>query len=322
MENIKEKLKIVFMGTPEFAIPSLEILLSEGYDVCAVFTKPDKPQGRKKIVTPPPVKVFAQENNIKVFQPEKLKTEETARIFQELNPNLIVVVAYGKILPSNIIHLPKYGCINVHGSLLPKYRGAAPIQWSIINGDATAGITTMFMDEGLDTGDILLQDKIFINGDETSGELKERLSVIGANLLIKTIKELENGSLSRIKQNDDEATLSPPLDKITGDIDWNKNAQEIHNLVRGSNPWPIAHTLLRGKNFKIYKSRISNRYANTPGKIVSTNPLIVGCGDYTSLELLEVQIEGKKRMTAENFSRGYRLSDKTVLGINPIQLKN
>ncbi len=321
-ENIKDKLKIVFMGTPEFAIPSLEMLLSEGYDVCAVFTKPDKPQGRKMVVTPPPVKVFAEEHGIKVFQPEKLKTEETAKIFEKLNPNLIVVVAYGKILPSNIINLPKYGCINVHGSLLPKYRGAAPIQWSIINGDATAGITTMFMDEGLDTGDILLQDKIFINGDETSGELKERLSVMGGQLLIKTLKELEIGNLKRIKQNDEEATLSPPLDKITGKIDWDKNAQEIHNLIRGANPWPIAHTLLRGKNFKIYKSRISNRYSNSPGKIVSVNPLIVGCGQHTSIELLEVQIEGKKRMTAENFSRGYRLSDRTILGTNQIQLKD
>ncbi len=322
MGTIEDKLKIVFMGTPEFAIPSLEMLLDEGYNICAVFTKPDKPQGRKQVITPPPVKIFAQNNNIKVFQPEKLKTEETAKIFEELNPNLIVVVAYGKILPANIINFPKYGCINVHGSLLPKYRGAAPIQWSIINGDVSAGVTTMFMDEGLDTGDILLQDKIFINGDETSGELKERLSKIGAKLLIRTIKDLENGNLSRIKQNNDEATLSPPLDKITGEIDWNKSAQEIHNLIRGANPWPIAHTLLRGKNFKIYKSKISNRFSNSPGKIISTAPLIVGCGEHTSIELIEVQIEGKKRMTAESFSRGYRLSDKTALGTSTVKLKN
>ncbi len=318
----KDKLKIVFMGTPEFAIPSLKMLLGEGYNVCAVFTKPDKPQGRKQVVTPPPVKVFAQENGIEVFQPEKLKTEAIEKVFEELDPNLIVVVAYGKILPASIINFPKYGCINVHGSLLPKYRGAAPIQWSIISGDVEAGVTTMFMDEGLDTGDILLQDKIFINGDETSGELKERLSEIGAKLLIKTIKDLESGNLSRIKQNDDEATLSPPLDKITGDIDWNKSAQEIHNLIRGANPWPIAHTLLRGKNFKIYRSKVSNKFSSTPGKIVLIDPLTVGCGDHTSLELLEVQIEGKKRMTAESFSRGYRLSDKTVLGTSPIRLKN
>ena len=309
------------MGTPEFALPSLEKLIEEKYDICAVFTKPDKPQGRKRIITPPPVKVFAQEHGLQVFQPEKLKIRETYDLIKNLNPDAIVVVAYGKILPKNIIDMPKYGCINVHGSLLPRYRGAAPIQWSIINGDKVTGISTMFMDEGLDTGDILLQSKVSINGDETSEELKKRLSVIGADLLIKTLKELENGTLERIKQDDSQATLSPPLDKITGDIDWQKTAQEIHNLVRGSNPWPIAHTLLRGKNFKIYKTRISTYRSYYPGKVISTDPLIVGCGNNTSLELLEVQIEGKKRMTASDFSRGYRLTNKTTFGmflpINP-----
>ena len=304
------------MGTPEFALPSLEKLIEEKYDICAVFTKPDKPQGRKRIITPPPVKVFAQEHGLQVFQPEKLKIRETYDLIKSLNPDAIVVVAYGKILPKNIIDMPKYGCINVHGSLLPRYRGAAPLQWSIINGDKVTGISTMFMDEGLDTGDILLQSKVSINGDETSEELKKRLSVIGADLLIKTLKELENGTLERIKQDDSQATLSPPLDKITGDIDWQKTAQEIHNLVRGSNPWPIAHTLLRGKNFKIYKSRISTYRSYYPGKVISTDPLIVGCGNNTSLELLEVQIEGKKRMTASDFSRGYRLTNKTTFGMS------
>mgnify|MGYP004624444173 CR=1 FL=1 len=304
------------MGTPEFALPSLEKLIEEKYDICAVFTKPDKPQGRKRIITPPPVKVFAQEHGLQVFQPEKLKIRETYDLIKSLNPDAIVVVAYGKILPKNIIDMPKYGCINVHGSLLPRYRGAAPIQWSIINGDKVTGISTMFMDEGLDTGDILLQSKVSINGDETSEELKKRLSVIGADLLIKTLKELENGTLERIKQDDSQATLSPPLDKITGDIDWQKTAQEIHNLVRGSNPWPIAHTLLRGKNFKIYKTRISTYRSYYPGKVISTDPLIVGCGNNTSLELLEVQIEGKKRMTASDFSRGYRLTNKTTFGMS------
>lgn len=302
------------MGTPEFAIPSLENLIKENYEICAVFTKPDKPQGRKKIITPPPVKVFAQEHGLEVFQPEKLKIRETAELIENLNPDAIVVVAYGKILPKNIIDTPKYGCINVHGSLLPQYRGAAPIQWSIINGDKVTGISTMFMDEGLDTGDILLQSKVSINDDETSEDLKKRLSVIGADLLIKTLKELEAGTLKRIKQDDTKATLSPPLDKINGDIDWGKTAQEIHNLVRGSNPWPIAHTLLRGKNFRIYKSKVSTYYSSCPGKIISTDPLIVGCGGNTSLQLLEVQIEGKKRMAAGEFSRGYRLSSNTVLG--------
>lgn len=307
------------MGTPEFAVPSLESLLKENYEICGVFTKPDKPQGRKRIITPPPVKVFALEHGLKVFQPEKLKIKETADLIESLRPDAIVVVAYGKILPKNIIDMPKYGCINVHGSLLPHYRGAAPIQWSIINGDKVTGISTMFMDEGLDTGDILLQTKVLINDDETSEELKKRMSVLGAELLVKTLKKLKDGTLERIKQNDSHATLSPPLDKITGDIDWNKTAQEIHNLIRGSNPWPIAHTLLRGKNFKIYKSRVSTYRVSQPGKIISTDPLIVGCGENTSLQLLEVQIEGKKRMAAGDFSRGYRLSENTILGLIPIK---
>ncbi len=303
------------MGTPEFAVPSLEVLVSNNYDICAVFTKPDKPQGRKQIILPTPVKAYATEKSLKVFQPEKLKTEETFKLVQDINPDLIVVVAYGKILPKNIINFPKYGCINVHGSLLPKYRGAAPIQWSIINGDKVTGVTTMFMNEGLDTGDILMQAKISINNEDNSEDLKKKMSVLGADLLLKTIKKLEDKELKPIKQNDAEATLSPPLDKITGDIDWGKSAEEIHNLVRGSNPWPIAHTILRGKLFKIYKTKVSKHRSVSPGRVVSTSPFIVGCGFGTSLELLEVQIEGKKRMAAEDFARGYRLSDKTTLGV-------
>ncbi len=305
------------MGTPEFAVPSLKKLLEENYDVCAVFTKPDKPQGRKMIVTPSPVKVYSEEHRIKVFQPDKLKNQETDELIKNLNPDLIIVVAYGKILPKNIIEFPKYGCINVHGSLLPKYRGAAPIQWSIINGDEATGITTMFMDEGLDTGDILLQSKVCINDEETSEDLKKRLSVVGADLLIKTIKKLKEGTLERIRQNENEATLSPPLDKINGSIDWGKTSQEIHNLVRGANPWPIAHTTLRGKLFKIYKSKVSTHRSVYPGKVVCMNPLIIGCGKNTSLELIEVQIEGKKRMPASDFARGYRLTDKTIFGLVP-----
>ncbi len=303
------------MGTPEFAIPSLDALIENEYDVSAVFTKPDKPQGRKQVILPTPVKARAQEYGIKVFQPEKLKIDETFEIIKQINPDLIIVVAYGKILPKNIITFPKFGCINVHGSLLPKYRGAAPIQWSIINGDTVTGVTTMFMDEGLDTGDILMQSKVFINDDETSEELKKKMSVVGADTLIKTIKKLQSGELVSIPQDDSKATLSPPLDKITGDINWEKSAKEIHDLIRGSNPWPIAHTTLRGKLFKIYKSRVAQSRPAYPGKILSTSPLIVGCGKDTSLELLEVQIEGKKRMPASDFARGYRLSDKTILGL-------
>ena len=306
-------MRILFMGTPEFAVASLEALLDSGYDVCAVFTKPDKPQGRKKVILPTPVKAFALEHKIKVYQPEKLKTEESFEILKEINPDLIIVVAYGKILPKNFIDFPKFGCINVHGSLLPKYRGAAPIQWSIINGDTVTGVTTMFMDEGLDTGDILMQSNIFINDSDTSEDLKRKMAVLGADTLIKTIKNLDN--ITPVKQDNSKATLSPPLDKITGDINWEDSAKKIHDLVRGSNPWPIAHTTLRGKLFKIYKTKVSNKRCTHPGKIVSTSPLVVACGGDTSLELLEVQIEGKKRMPASDFARGYRLSDKMILGL-------
>lgn len=302
------------MGTPEFAVPSLDALLANDYNVCAVFTKPDKPQGRKQIMTFPPIKQYALDHNLDVYQPEKVKALETIELMKKLAPDLIVVVAYGKILPKEILDIPKYGCVNVHGSLLPKYRGAAPIQWSIINGDKITGVTTMFINEGLDTGDILLQQQMFINEYETSDELKQRMSVLGAKVLIKTIEKIEDGTLNPLKQNDSEATFSPPLDKLGGNIDWTKSAQTIHNLVRGCNSWPIAHTILRGKLFKIYKSKVSTLHSTYPGKVISLNPLIIGCGDGTSLELLEVQIEGKKRMSAADFARGFRLSEKTVLG--------
>lgn len=303
------------MGTPEFAVPSLKKLIDNNYDVCAVFTKPDKPQGRKKIITPPPVKIFANEHNIDVYQPEKVKSEDTINLIKNLNPDIIIVVAYGKILPKEIIDTPKYGCINVHGSLLPKYRGAAPIQWSIINGDTVTGITTMYMNEGLDTGDILLQSKLYIEEDETSDELKTRMSELGADLLIKTLEKLKSGDLKPVPQDSNEATFSPPLDKLNGEINWKADAKEIHNIIRGCNSWPIAHTRLRGKLFKIYKSKVSCMRSTYPGKVVSVSPFIVGCGNNTSLELIEVQIEGKKRMAASDFARGFRLSDKVILGL-------
>ena len=302
------------MGTPEFAVPSLEYLINAGHEICGVFTKPDKPQGRKMVLTPPAVKLCAQNHKIKVFQPEKLKNSQTFDLIKELSPELIVVVAYGKILPKNIIDFPKYGCINVHGSLLPKYRGAAPIQWSIINGEKVTGITTMFMDEGLDTGDILLQSKVFINDDDTSENLYTKLSTVGAELIVKTVNELESGNLTRIKQKDSDATFAPPLEKTNSIIDWSKPAQEIHNLIRGLNPWPIANTTLKNQLFKIYKSKISSKRSEKPGQVISDNPLIIACGENTSLELLEVQIAGKKRMTAGDFSRGYRLSNTITLG--------
>lgn len=302
------------MGTPEFAVPSLEALIKDGHEIVGVITKPDKPQGRKMIMTPPAVKICAQKHNLQIFQPEKLKTEESINLIKNLNPELIVVVAYGKILPKQILDTPKHGCINVHGSLLPKYRGAAPIQWSIINGDLTTGVTTMLMDEGLDSGDILLQSEVYINDIDTTETLKEKLSVVGANLLIKTINQLENGTLTPIKQDESKVTLSPPLEKTIGAINWNKTAKEIHDLIRGSNPWPVAYTLLKGNLFKIYRSQVSKYRGNNPGQIINTNPLTISCGNQTALELIEVQIAGKKRMPAADFARGYRLSNGIILG--------
>ncbi len=307
-------MRIVFIGTPEFAVPSLQALIESKHEVCLVCSKPDKPQGKKQLILPTAVKVCAQQHGLEIFQPERLKTFEVTEKLTALAPDVIVVVAYGKILPKSVLDIPKRGCINLHGSLLPKYRGAAPIQWSIINGDKTTGVTTMFMDEGLDTGDILIQAKTFINDDETTEDLKKRLAKVGAEILLKTIDNLETGNLIRIKQDDSEATFSPILEKLTGLIDWTKTAAEIHNLVRGTNPWPIAYTTLRGQLFKIFKSKISTYRSLCPGKVISTNPVIVGCGRNTSLELMEVLIQGKKKMSASDFARGYRLSENIFLG--------
>ena len=307
-------MRIVFMGTPDFAVPSLRALVEEKHDVCCVFTQPDKPKGRNKLLSPPPVKVFAEGAGIRVCQPNTLKSSEVNDILCDLSADVIVVVAYGKILPEKILNLAKYGCINVHGSILPKYRGAAPIQWSVINGEKITGITTMYMDKGLDTGDIILIDKTEIGENETSGELYSRLSEIGAKLLIKTIKDIEQGTANRTKQKDSDATYAPILEKAMAKIDWNKSADTVHNLVRGMNPWPIAFTSLNSKSFKIYRSKISDKESRYPGEIVSTSPFIVGCGEGSSIELLEVQLEGKKRVLADEFIRGYRFKEGTLLG--------
>lgn len=252
-------MNILFMGTPDFARESLKKLYEENYNIIGVVTNPDKPSGRGMKLTPSEVKVYALEKNLKIYQPTKVrKNEEFLNEVKELNPDLIVVAAYGKILPKELLDIPKYGCINVHGSLLPKYRGAAPIQWAVLNGDKVTGITTMFMDEGMDTGDILLKEEVTIGENETTGELWDRLSVVGANLLIKTIKELEknNGKIKRIKQ-EGEYTLAPMLDKEMAAINWQeKDARDIHNLVRGLNPIMGAYTYLDGKKIKFWSTEV------------------------------------------------------------------
>lgn len=307
-------LRVVFMGTPDFAVPCLDSIVKAGYDVCGVFTQPDKPKGRGYTLTPPDVKVCALKHGLKVYQPEKMKDGTALKVLKELNPDVIVVVAYGKILPEDILNLPKYGCINVHGSLLPKYRGAAPIQWSVINGEKKTGVTTMYMDVGLDTGDMLFKSETDIGENETSGELYSRLSEMGADLIVKTLKAIESGDIKRVKQNDSESTYSPMLQKSLSFIDWNKSAQEVHNLVRGLNPWPTACTKLNGKNLKVHTSRLSNLKANNAGEVISSSPLVVGCGDGNSLELVEIQYEGKKRMFAADFCRGHKIEIGTKLG--------
>lgn len=297
-------MNIVFMGTPDFAASSLKALISAGHSISAVFTQPDKPVGRKRIITPPAVKVVALENNIEVYQPDSLKTGEAEEIIRSKKPDVIVVVAYGKLVPESILNIAP--CINVHGSLLPKYRGAAPIQWSVINGEKYGGVTTMFMDKGLDTGDIILKDKTEIKEGETSGELYERLAVIGANLLIKTLNLLSDGKIERVSQNNDEATYAPMLSKEMAQIDFSKSANEVCSLICGLNPWPIAFTFYEGKRLKVFRA-VLDKESGEVGTLLSDKKLTIACKD-SSVTLLEVGLEGSKIQSGEDFIRGHRLT--------------
>lgn len=298
-------MNIVFMGTPDFAVPTLKKLCESEHNILAVYTQPDKPVGRKQILTPPDVKVCAVENGLKVCQPTSLKDENSFEELKTLNPDVIVVVAYGKILPKNILDLPRYGCVNVHGSLLPKYRGASPIQSAVLNGDKLTGVTTMYMGEGLDTGDILLTSETKIGENETSAELFDRLSVLGAELLIKSLSALENGSVKPIKQDDSKATYTKKITKEMCPIDWKNSAQTVHNQVRGLQTWPVATAKLNGKEFKIHKTFLCDK-SGSSGEVISTDPLTVACGK-GSLVIDELQISGKKRMKSDAFLLGHPL---------------
>ena len=245
-------MKILFMGTPDFAVPCLDILVSNGFDVCGAVTQPDKPKGRGHKLTPPPVKEYAISKNIPVYQPQTLKDGEFEKVLDELKPQLIAVVAYGKILPEYILDFPEYGCVNVHGSVLPKYRGAAPIQWAIINGDKTTGVTTQYMKMGVDTGDIIFTDETEILPDETYGELYTRLSQSGAELLLKTVNAIKDGTAPRTEQDESEATHAPMLTKETGHIDWTKSADEVLSLIRGTNPWPMSYAMYGDEMMKVF----------------------------------------------------------------------
>ncbi len=306
-------MNIVFMGTPEFAVPSLHALIQQpGYTVTGVFTQPDKPVGRKQILTPPPVKELALQYNIPVFQPKSLKNEKTVEILGKLNPDVIVVAAYGKILPKSVLSFPQYGCINVHASLLPKYRGAGPIQWCILNGETKTGITTMFMGEGLDTGDMLEKVETPIGENETADSLYARLSEMGAPLLLSTLKKLEEGTLTPKKQDDALSCYAPMLTKELSPIDYNRTAREVHNQIRGLSSWPCATTTYKGKRLKVYESRLADGQGE-PGTLLSDEKLIVACKE-GAVEFLSVQYEGGKRLPAADFLRGKPASAGEKLG--------
>ncbi len=308
-------MKIIYMGTPDFAVPCLERLIKDGYDVCLVVTQPDKAQGRKMILTPPPVKVTAVNFGVEVYQPSTLKSEESFEKLKSYSPDFIVVAAYGKILPKRILDIPKYACINVHGSLLPKYRGAAPIQRAVIDGMKTTGVTTMLMGEGLDTGDMLLKYKTEIGENETAGELFDRLANEAPDLLIKTLEYFASSGITPEKQDDSEATYASMLSKDEAVIDWNQPSWVIHNKIRGMSPWPVAFTYYNGKKLKIFQSEKTDKFTSLiPGTVTTDkSSVFVSCSDGKLLKILSLQAEGAKRLDAGQFLAGHRDFNGSVL---------
>lgn len=305
-------MRMVFMGTPDFAVPCLRRVLEDGHQVAGVFTQPDKPQGRRMTLTPPPVKVLAQEWGIPVYQPTKLRDGTALALLRELDPQVIVVVAYGRILPVEILECPPLGCINIHGSLLPKYRGAAPIQWSVIRGDPVAGVTSMYMAQGMDTGDMILKVETPVGEDETAGELFDRLAPLGAQCLSDTLGLLEAGAAPRVPQREEEATPAPMLTKEMGEIAFARPARELHNLVRGTNPWPGAWLRVGEEVLKVHATRVVPG-SGTPGTVLGEDGLRVACGR-DALELVTVQRPGKNRVTGAEYRRGARLQAGSLLG--------
>lgn len=310
-------MKVVFMGTPDFAVETLEALIRSEHQIAAVVTQPDKPKGRGKSMQFPPVKEIALKEGLIIYQPKKVRDPEFIKILKEIAPDVIVVVAFGQIIPQEIIDLPKYGCINVHGSLLPKYRGAAPIQWAVIDGEKESGVTTMQMDAGLDTGDMLLKTVVPLQEKETGGSLFEKLSKAGADLLIRTLKALEENSVTPKKQGESPTPYAKMLTKEMGRIDWEKEAKVIERLIRGLNPWPSAYTYLGEKTLKIWQAQVEERETGEkPGTVIEVNKkeLKVQTGKGI-LSLEEVQLEGKKRMEIDAFLRGNAVEKGTVFGL-------
>jgi len=309
-------MKIVFMGTPDFAVPCLRALAGSGHEVAAVFTQPDKPKGRGYKMIPTPVKAAAEEYGYTVYQPLSLRkgedAEETMRILKDIAPELIVVTAYGQILPKEVLELPKYGCVNIHASLLPKYRGAAPINWVLLNGETETGVTSMQMSEGLDTGDMLIKETVKIGENETYEELYARLSEIGGKVLLETISGIEAGSLSPEKQDDALSCYSPMITKDMSALDFSQTAKKVHDTIRGV----TGFTMLEGKRIKVFKSAILDKIApdGAAGEITDEKTFTVRCGDGGLVRFLEVQPEGKKRMKTEDFLRGKKLEKGCILG--------
>lgn len=308
-------MRLVFMGTPDFAVGCLESLIKAGHDVVAVYSQPDKPVGRKREVLPTPVKECALAHGIEVRQPVSLRNAEETEKLRALAPDAVVVVAYGKMIPTDMLEVAPLGFINVHGSLLPKYRGAAPIQWAVVNGEKETGVTTMLLNEGMDTGDMLERAVTPIGETETAGELFERLSALGAELILSTLEKLEKGELTPEKQDEAQATLAPIISKEMALLDFAQSAESLSNLVRGFNPWPIAYTILEGKRLKVYSARVGSTASAPAGTVTkSDRTLCVACGDGTELELLDIQLEGSKRMLVSEWLKGRAVEKGTVLG--------
>ena len=310
-------MKIVYMGTPDFAVPPLAALVKAGYEVTAVITQPDKPKGRGKTLLPTPVKEEAMKHEITVYQPQKVRDPEFVEVLRNLAPDMIVVAAFGQIIPKEILDMPKYGCINIHASLLPKYRGAAPIQQAVIDGEKESGVTIMKMGMGLDTGDMISQAVVTLSEDETGGSLFDRLAETGASLLIQTIPSIENGTATYTKQPEESPTpYAAMITKKMGLLDFSRNAEVLERLVRGMNPWPSAYTYLNNKTLKVWKAVVEDAESGkvAPGTIVGVDKkgIHVACGEKI-LVLQEVQLEGKKRMETDAFLRGYQVTEGTIL---------
>ena len=309
-------MRVIFMGTPDFAVGALEEIIKAGHEVVLVVTQPDKPKGRGKAMQYTPVKECALAHGFEVFQPVKVKEPENIEVLSKHQPDIIIVAAFGQIVPKSILDMPKYGCINIHASLLPKYRGAAPIQWAVINGEDVTGVTIMRMNEGIDTGDMIAKKTVRLAEDETGGSLFDKLAQVGAQLCVETMDIIEAGKAEYIPQNNEEATHTSMIRKELGLIDWNKSAVEIERLIRGLNPWPSAYTNLSGKTFKIWKAKVvSEENTYEPGCIcrIDKAGMYVQTGKGILL-LTEVQMEGKKRMDADAFLRGYQIEEGTFFG--------